>query len=217
MYLLVLIGFINICVTYKKLKHYCYVDYITLLKPLFLIGMIVPIYEEFIFRHALLILLKYLNLGNELQITSVLFGLWHLQNYYMGMDIYTVIYQCIMSTYMGYFLYNLNNLNMAILYHMSFNTLIYLTSIVLAKLIHVKDLVDENSVDENLYKCCRNTIEQVYSSGKTKDDFHLGCKTNKTFFDLKLIKLSEQMKERYNALEKIKRKRNLLIIQQKEY
>ena len=99
------------------------------LVPLFCI--ILPLIEESLFRHSLVDYTKHLWYYKELN--ALLFGLTHLLNYYsiIGISLMHVVIQSIATSFLGFYLVNLNNLGLAIIVHGLFNGIIILSKLVL--------------------------------------------------------------------------------------
>lgn len=77
-----------------------------------------PFIEEFIFRF----ILKYI--FNSSHITSILFGLFHIQNYFLTyITLYSTLYQVTISTIIGYIFYYSDSILVACLLHSYYNTI----------------------------------------------------------------------------------------------
>lgn len=107
---------------------------------LFLLIIINPLFEEGIFRYLLPKLLP--SISNAYT-SGILFGLYHLINIY-HISLQEVIYQCIFTSWMGYYLYNLNNLFLAIIIHIYHNAIMLLA-------FKLLDYYEENDKDRILY------------------------------------------------------------------
>lgn len=87
--------------------------------------MIIPVItEEYIFRYLILEYLKYLSINLNLTtmvICSLLFSMTHISNYFLHRSIPMCVCQCIFVFFLSCLLYKINNLNLAILLHYTYN------------------------------------------------------------------------------------------------
>jgi len=138
---------------------------------------LMPLVEELIFRDYLRKYTDDLYYGNL--INSCLFGLWHLQNYHIHEDKIIMLNQIISTTYLGYYLLQLNSIIYSYIVHLIYNT------IIIGGLIAMTLNNPDKSNDQNEFK-------KVRCFGKTRDD---SFKSNlKDINNIKYVKVNNKVK-----------------------
>lgn len=97
----------------------------------FLISLVMPYFEESLFRRDLPFLMRLINIPYTDQICSGLFGISHLTNYLDNYNIYFSIYSAISAGLGGYYLAYLKNFHQAIIFHVCWNYFACLIQILL--------------------------------------------------------------------------------------
>jgi hypothetical protein len=181
-----------------------------ILTVLYIGGFMCPLVEESIFRGTLKEYFKTYSYPN--MITSVLFGLYHMNNYLVNSDIKTLTYQVVSTTYLGYYMGQFDNLLHSIIFHALYNVSIMMSAYLLAYYWSEPDrpcqIVNHNLLD--FYNC-------IHCPEKARDDFDLDKKVIlrcplSGYKNISEKKLSKDMLERRKKLCDIERKRNLIYL-----
>ena len=126
-----IIGFIIslISTTKKDIR----LDFLGIIQTFILIGIILPLYEESIFRFVLPHFFghyEYFKIVNAL-----LFGLFHTLNLlYNNVSIKSIVHQVIMTTFLGYYLINLDDFMMCCIFHSMYNIINISITLIIIKI-----------------------------------------------------------------------------------
>lgn len=158
-----------------------------------------PFMEESVFRHTLKYYLTNWSYANY--ISSVLFGLYHIQNYPIHGSIFFTIYQVIVTTYIGYYLYQLDNFLHGYALHMFYNfSILFCTYLI----VYWKSLNKKDEVKEVPTFLWDGIFTSVKYPNKTSDDT-FRC-TDFKFIDKS--KMKEDMQDRDKKLRDVIKKRS---------
>lgn len=120
-----------VCCAYATIKHNSgHVSISKTLATSVAIVIILPIYEESLFRHTLVVYTKHLWYYEYLNV--VLFGLWHVPNVVV-FGLSKTLIQLPAVLYLGYYIIQLDNVPLAMILHILFNF-----CVMCALLVHVK-------------------------------------------------------------------------------
>ncbi len=198
-------------------KNFIRCQWTTMIEYIWTFIIIGPLWEESLFRHALPKLMP--NYYNA-YISGILFGLIHLSNIRVA-SWKDVIYQSIGATYIGYYLYNLDDFVSAIIVHMYHNALCIMTNYCLGY-YYDKYCTDDNhstndqSLHDNFHEgfiCKRSDDFHVGMNSKRSDGFSMGIRRKKLGKWIPKSDIKPDILERSNKLTKIMSKRNKFIDQ----
>lgn len=149
---------------YKSSVSFRGKDVMFILKTFTLFSLSAPIMEESFFRYNLVKFCEYMKLSYINHITSIIFGLFHIFNYNDNPQSKRVmITHVILATYIGYILYELNDMRYRILVHSLINTITVCTGFI--RDFYIRD-EEDTEIDEKItFRCI------IYD--KHVDDDHL--------------------------------------------
>lgn len=124
---------------------------------------IFPAYEEALFRCVLKQYLKNYEYGYY--INGILFGIFHVQNYLISKDIWTLLLQIASTSYLGYYLVHFETFTQAYLVHALYNA-----GIILLCVFYQYYLLKNNKDDDKIYL---GTSNSYYQYPQTVDDMIL--------------------------------------------
>lgn len=173
---------------YASIKNYGEIKLLTFIS----IGIIIPILEESFFRCTLNSLFgdySYFRLVN-----ASLFGLAHATNYTLHRNIYLLGIQCFMTWLLGWYLDGLNNIVLAISYHILYNIL-GLGSVALLGKVLKKD---------KIYDTCNSDSINVFISRRRS---YPDLSEKFDWKNIKLVKITGDLKESFNRYDKLREKK----------
>ena len=179
----------------------------TLLKLSWFAIITMPLLEESLFRCTIKSYLIDIPYGQY--ITSILFGLAHMENYLIHNNINYILFQIACTTYLGYYLFQFDNFIHAYLVHAAYNAFIMYSSYLVFYLNNIYKNNDDgvlitsegNSIISGMIKPidCVPIYWDFRCPDITQDDM---IKCNK-FKYIKYDKMEQGNLERYNKLKNI--------------
>ena len=153
--------FVALIISIKYIKRTETTDFKNIFRNLLLLGIVVPIVEESLFRSTLYSLTNHLEYYKMLN--AIIFGLHHLSNYFITYDIKFTIVQTIFAFYIGYYLVDLNNILMSMFIHSIYNSSMMI-------IIYIYDYFTLNDKIDNIDDYDLKTIHPVpiYNSNSFK-------------------------------------------------
>lgn len=131
-------------------------------------GIIMPIFEESLFRCSYPVLFGHLFINQFYfkLVNAIAFGLIHLTNYFVTKDIIGTLYQSFLTLFLGWYLIELNSLYDAIIFHIAYNCI---GLIIAATMIWIRDRYYPNKnilkpYNPNCISVCYNPIRLTRSS-----------------------------------------------------
>jgi hypothetical protein len=121
-----------------------------------------PLFEESFFRGILKP--TFIDYEYNAYVNSFIFGLVHISNYLSVRDRNMMIYQFIFAAYLGYYLYQFDNIWHSMAVHLMYNTGVFLTYLFLVKYF-IKS--------ENIDCFCDQLKKRVYCHKTVRDDFKI--------------------------------------------
>ena len=201
-----------------------------ILKSMYYICLVGSLIEEFIFR---ILLKEYLVISSyDRIINSFLFGLWHIQNYFIHKDYGLTIIQVITTIHLGYYLYQFNDIKTCFFIHCLYNCIIAtccgLISYLTLKYKIREDTLSRDSFnnlpkhDDDIFEVLNkfedNICERMIPCPtKCRDDFDLKNmmiimnRSNSSHKLISMNKLRPDIKEMHQKLNPFMKKRRLRI------
>src|SRR5579862_5412309 len=166
-----------------------------------------PLLEESFFRGILKQLLC--EYEYSIYITSIIFGVYHMINCVFISDKKLLIFQLPMATYMGYYLYQFDNIWHAIAVHCLYNTCVFLTF-----LFSIKYLIKEEPVKSYIPLRLNDFDRYFTCSNITMDDWkislnHKPIYWRNSFKRLKRGNIPKDILERIDKLGSLHGKREM--------
>lgn len=212
--ILFLFGFSAVFVTvYNLVATNILINIKNTLKTLLLLGTVVPLIEEALFRSVLknylngYFCVKYAN-----YINAILFGLLHASNYVISKNILITLFQVISTTYLGYYVVQFDNFLYAYLTHAIYNTCIVVCGYVMYILYCRK--MNISYLDSGMDSSCFDNLDTVPLSimypTKARDDFYINIKAKRGPQSCKFFmrgSINKEMLQRIDKLYELNKKR----------
>lgn len=204
---LFLIQIVSVYYTVKNLEisNVSPPDLRKLLQLLWITVITFPLFEESLFRHTLKYYLA--DIPYSRYITSILFGVAHMENYLIHENMYHILFQILCTTYLGYYLFQFDNFLYAYLIHAYYNAFIILSSyaVIYWKYSNKNNKSDNTECQFNIENLI--SYKPIYVNIKcptiTSDDM-IKCDKFKSII---YTKINKEMRERVMKLQNIMDKR----------
>ena len=175
------------------------------------LAVLIPIFEEIIFRHYLVQYTNHLEYSNL--INAGLFGLAHYSNYIGVKDWFFLNMQVLFAFYMGYYFLSLNSVYLSSIAHIVYNlSLIIVCYFILhlRRTEYFRNFGALNNFQKKYYYVTYNKLRRSKSCSNIRED----KLSNTSFIDFEINKLDKDLQksfEEYEKLDKIKNKTKIFI------